>query len=207
MDPRNREPGRPARRLARMPGIGGTMRPAAAFEHLLLHTEDVMAGKADFTPEEWKTILESTMMAGIAVTAADPSGLWGLLQESMASARAVLGAGRSENSSDLIKAISADLESSEGRSAAREKLSEKLWGSKPSEITAKALDALHEAVAIVDAKAPGEAEQFKTWLHTISQKVAEAAKEGGFLGFGGVRVSDEEKATLAQISASLGLPA
>jgi hypothetical protein len=183
------------------------MRPGAAFEQLLSHTEDAMAVQADFTPEEWKTILESTMMAGIAVTAADPSGLWGLLQESMASARIVFGAGRSEESSELIKAISADLESSEGRSAAREKLSEKLWGSKPSEITAKSLEVLHEAAGLVEAKVPGEAQEFKTWLRTISQTVAEAAKEGGFLGFGGVRVSDEEKATLAQISVSLGLPA
>jgi hypothetical protein len=31
-----------------------------------------MAGKTDFTAEEWKTLLESVMMAGIAVTAADP---------------------------------------------------------------------------------------------------------------------------------------
>jgi hypothetical protein len=44
-----------------------------------------MAGKTDFTPDEWKTLLESTMMAGIAVTAADPGGLWGTLKESMAS--------------------------------------------------------------------------------------------------------------------------
>jgi hypothetical protein len=34
-----------------------------------------MAGKSDFTPAEWTTLLESVMMAGIAVTAADPSGL------------------------------------------------------------------------------------------------------------------------------------
>ena len=34
-----------------------------------------MAGKTDFTPDEWKTLLESVMMAGLAVTAADPRGL------------------------------------------------------------------------------------------------------------------------------------
>jgi hypothetical protein len=34
--------------------------------------------------------------------------------------------------------------------------------------------------------------------------VAEAASEGGFLGFGGVKVSDTEKATLAEISKALG---
>ena len=52
-----------------------------------------MAGKSDFTSDEWKTLLESAMMAGIAVTAADPSGLWGMLKESMASARTIIGRG------------------------------------------------------------------------------------------------------------------
>jgi len=36
-----------------------------------------MADKSNFTPDEWKLILESVTMAGIAVSAADPSGLWG----------------------------------------------------------------------------------------------------------------------------------
>jgi hypothetical protein len=42
-----------------------------------------LVGKSDFTSDEWKTLLESAMMAGIAVTAADPSGLWGKLKESI----------------------------------------------------------------------------------------------------------------------------
>ena len=38
----------------------------------------------------------------------------------------------------------------------------------------------------------------------ISQRVAEASKEGWFLGIGGVLVSDVEKATLADIAKALG---
>ena len=41
-----------------------------------------MADKSNFTPDEWKLLLESVTMAGVAVSAADPSGLWGLLKES-----------------------------------------------------------------------------------------------------------------------------
>ena len=52
-----------------------------------------MTDKTDFTPEEWKLLLESVMMAGIAVSAAEPSGLWGLLKESFASGNAPLGVG------------------------------------------------------------------------------------------------------------------
>ena len=49
-----------------------------------------MATKANFTPDEWKTLLQSPLVVGIAVSAADPSGLFGMLKESMASARALV---------------------------------------------------------------------------------------------------------------------
>ena len=38
-----------------------------------------MATKANFTPDEWKAILSSPMLAGMAVTLAEPSGLWGTM--------------------------------------------------------------------------------------------------------------------------------
>ena len=56
---------------------------------------------------------------------------------------------------------------------------------------------VREVSAILDAKAPGDAAAFKVWLRGISQTVAEASKEGSFLGVGGVQVSDAERATLA----------
>ena len=43
-----------------------------------------MPDKSNFAPDEWKLLLESVMMASIAITAAEPHGLWGLLQESFA---------------------------------------------------------------------------------------------------------------------------
>jgi hypothetical protein len=65
------------------------------------------------------------------------------------------------------------------------------------------LSQLGEVSRLLDAKAPQDAEPFKAWLRGISQNVADAAKEGGFLGFGGVQVSDAEKATLADINKTL----
>ena len=44
-----------------------------------------MTDKSNFTPDEWNLLLESPMVAGIAISAAEPSGLWGLLKESFAS--------------------------------------------------------------------------------------------------------------------------
>ena len=36
-----------------------------------------MANKQSFMPDEWTKVLESIMLAGVAVSAAEPSGLWG----------------------------------------------------------------------------------------------------------------------------------
>jgi hypothetical protein len=57
--------------------------------------------------------------------------------------------------------------------------------------------------ALLDGKAPEDAAAFKAWLEDLARRVAEAAKEGGFLGFGGVQVSAAEQATLTEISAAL----
>jgi hypothetical protein len=166
-----------------------------------------MTDKSNFTPEEWKLLLESVMMAGIAITTAEPSGLWGLLKESFASGSALVTAKKDAEANALIKAVVADFETAEGRSIARDGLNEKLSGSKPAEIKAKSIETLRQVGAVVDAKAPGDAAAFKGWLRQISQHVADASNEGGFLGIGGVPVSEAEKATLTEIAAALRLAA
>jgi hypothetical protein len=166
-----------------------------------------MTDKSNFTPDEWKLILESVMMAGIAVSAAEPSGLWGLLKESFASGNALVRAKMDPGSNPLIKAVVSDFESADGRSIARDGVKAQLTDSKAGEIKDKCIETLRQAGAMVDTKAPGDAAAFKGWLRQISQHVAEAAKEGGFLGFGGVPVSEGEKATLTEISHALRLAA
>ena len=103
-----------------------------------------MADKLNFTPDEWKLVLESVMVAGIAVSAAEPSGLWGLLKESFASGNALLTAKIDPGSDALIKAVVADFETAEGRSIARDGLREKFTGSKPAEIRAKCIETLRQ---------------------------------------------------------------
>jgi hypothetical protein len=164
-----------------------------------------MIDKSNFTPDEWKLILESVMAAGIAVTAAEPSGLLGLLQESFASGSELVRAKTDTGSNALVRAVASDFATSQGRGIARDDLKAKLAGSKPLEIKAKCIDTLRQAAQLLDAKAPGDATAFKGWLRQISQHVAEAAKEGGFLGIGGVQVSEAEKATLTEMSSALGL--
>jgi hypothetical protein len=70
------------------------------------------------------------------------------------------GIGRSQNGSTakpLIKAVVADFETSQGRTTARDGLAEKLKGLKPAEITAKCIETLGQAGALVDEKAPDDA--------------------------------------------------
>jgi hypothetical protein len=165
-----------------------------------------MADKSTFTSDEWKTLLESVMAAGLAVTAAEPHGLWGLLQESFASGKMLAKAKMDTGSNPLVKAVVDDFATSEGRSMSRDGMQEQLSGKKPAELKTACVEILGKVDGILSAKAPGDAAAFKSWLRQISQSVAEAATEGGFLGIGGVVVSDAEKATLAEISSALKLP-
>jgi hypothetical protein len=58
-----------------------------------------------------------------------------------------------------------------------------------AQVKALALSACRDVTALLVRKAPGEAEGFKRWLLGTAQRTAEAAKEGGVFGIGGVPVS------------------
>jgi hypothetical protein len=152
-----------------------------------------MANKQSFAPEEWTKILESTMLAGMAVSSADPSGLWGLVKEGFASTLALAAAKSDAHSNELVKAVVAEFETPEGRSTVQQALRKRFTGAKPADVVRGSLEILREVSTILTAKAPGDA------LTDISRKVAETSSEGG-----GVQVSDAEKATLAEISKALG---
>ncbi|HEY3620822.1 MAG TPA: hypothetical protein VGL12_00175, partial [Roseiarcus sp.] len=167
-----------------------------------------MATKADFTPDEWKLLLQSPLIAGVAVSTAEPSGLIGMMRESMASARALIQAKTDPNADALVKAVAGEFETSEGRGLAQDGVKTAISGAKaPADIVAKALTALKATSALLDAKGGLDAAPFKTWLAGIAKSVAEAAPEGGFLGFGGTQVSEAEKATVVQIAGALGVQA
>ncbi len=51
---------------------------------------------------------------------------------------------------------------------------------------------------------PEEAAAFGRWLVAAAQAAADAAKEGGFLGFGAEQVSEREQAVLDRVRAALG---
>jgi hypothetical protein len=165
-----------------------------------------MTDKTSFPPEEWRQLLRSLSLAAVAVTAASPSGPIGVVKEMFAAGKIVARA-RTEASNELIKALAGDLATPDGRAQATQGMEAEFAGASADQIKARAIEALRRAAAIVDAKAdPQEAREFKMWLGSISQEVAEAAKEGGFLGMGGERVSEAERTALREISEALGLP-
>ena len=62
------------------------------------------------------------------------------------------------------------------------------------------LDELRAVNEIVTDKAtPEEAEAYRKWLLESAQRTADAAKEGGFLGFHAVRVSEGEQKMLDKL--------
>jgi hypothetical protein len=162
-----------------------------------------MANKANFTPDEWKTIIGSPMLVGMAVSLAEPSGIWGMMKEGMASGSALLDAKRDAGASELAKALVADMETSDGRSVARDGVKSELTGKSIAEIKQQVMASLTRVGQILDSKAPDDAAAFKSWLKHIAEKVAEASSEGGFLGFGGVKVTGAERASIEEVGRAL----
>ena len=144
-----------------------------------------MATKAAFTPEEWSRVLASPMVAGMAITAADPSGLWGIMKEGMAGGWALLHAKQDPNANALVKAVADDFATGDARSPARERIQATFKGAQAADLKHRAIDELRSVAAIVQSKAPEDAAAFKAWLQVVAQKAAEAGNEGGFVGSAG----------------------
>jgi hypothetical protein len=161
-----------------------------------------MTTKADFTVEEWNQIRRAPFMAGLALVAASPSGPFGVVKEMFAVGKMLAEAKAQGSSNDLVKALVADLEAG----AREQSAPAELQGKGPDQLRSFAIESCRQAAAVIEKKAkPEEAQGFNQWLVSVGQKVSEAAKEGGFLGFGGTQVSEQEAATIKELSTALGV--
>jgi len=97
------------------------------------------------------------------------------------------------------------METSAGRSAARDGVRADLTGKSPAEMRQQIIATLTQVGQILDTKASEDAAAFKAWLKRVAERVAQAASEGGILGFGGVTVTDAEKASIADVAKALGV--
>ena len=121
-----------------------------------------MADKTTFTAEEWSRLLSSPMVTGIAITAADPSGVWGLLKEGMAGGWALLEARQNPHANRLVRAIAEDFATSEGRSAAKAALQARFSNTTFTDLKSTALSELKAVSSLLDGKAPEDSVAFKT---------------------------------------------
>ena len=72
---------------------------------------------------------------------------------------------------------------------------------------AKMLGDIKTAVGIISTKGSAdEAAAYKQLMVQAAENVANAAKEGGFMGIGGVLVNDAEKQAISEISAAVNAP-
>ena len=160
-----------------------------------------MTTKADFTEEEWEALRRAPLVAGLAVSFADPGGPIELTKETMAAQRAVAAP---PGDHELLIALSQDAMAHRREVA---DLKHQL-GLKASTASQQIADELRRVAGIVSAKAtPEEAAAFREWMVTAAQDSANAAKEGGFLGIGATRVSEGEERMLATLREILGMPA
>jgi len=160
-----------------------------------------MVTKSDFTAEEWNVIRRAPFMAGLVVVVASPSGPFGVMKEMFAVGKTLAEVKQRGAASEVARALVADLETPEGRQLGTPT---ELQGKTPEQLRTAALEACRQAAAVVGQKVqPAEAQAFAQWLVSVGQKVAEAAKEGGMLGFGGTRVSEEETAALKELTSVL----
>ncbi len=157
-----------------------------------------MTAKVDYTPEEWAALVRSPVVAGMAIALADVGGPIGLVKESMATMRSVTEPAAEQP--ELVAAVKAELQQ---MAQARQNPAGdfKPEGEQAGE---QVLGELQRVGAILGAKAtPEEAGAFRAWLQGAAKAAAEAAKEGGFMGFGGERVSEGEQRMLAQVERAL----
>ena len=157
-----------------------------------------MTTKADYTDEEWVALRRAPLVAGLAVSLADPGGPIELTKETLAAMKVA----RTPPSQDeLLLAVSKDLDT-EVRTQGKT-LDLEIRGRTARK---QVVEELASVNAILSAKAtPEEAASFRLWLVQAAEAAAEAAKEGGFLGVGTVRVSKGEQAMIDRIREILGV--
>jgi hypothetical protein len=157
-----------------------------------------MTTKSDFTEEEWIRVRRAPFVAGMAISLADPGGPIELAKESAASLKSATNPPTREQ---LLAEIALDVQ------AMTQQRQNPLSGFKPTNAATagqQILDELQAVSAIVSSKATAdEIPAFKQWLLTTAQAAADAAKEGGFMGFHAIQVSQGEDAMLDQVRSAI----
>ena len=160
-----------------------------------------MTSKADFTEEEWARLKRASFVAALGVSLADPGGPIEAVKETSAALRTVVGAAQSADRGELVGEVARDVAAD-----ARERKNP-LGGFKPDRGATAGVEILDELRAVngmLSSKASAEdAAAVRAWLLDVARAAADAAKEGGFLGFHAQRVSEGEQRMLDSLGEAL----
>jgi hypothetical protein len=154
--------------------------------------------KADFPEDEWTRVVRAPFVAGLAISLADPGGPIEAAKESMATIKSATNPPSREQ---LLAEVALELQ------AITQQRHNPLKGYKPTQGSApgdQVLEELRAVQGLVAARAtPEETAAFGRWLLATAQAAADAAKDGGFMGFGAQQVSDGEQAMLDRLREAL----
>ncbi len=157
-----------------------------------------MSTKSDFPEEEWTRIVRAPFVAGLAISLADPGGPIEAAKETMATVKSST---NPPSRDQLLPEVALEL------NAMTQQRQNPLKGYRPAKGEApgeQILEELRAVQAIVAARAtPEETAAFGQWLLATAQAAADAAKDGGFMGFGAKQVSDGEQAMLDRLREAL----
>jgi hypothetical protein len=162
-----------------------------------------MTGKADFTDDEWARLKRGPFVAGMAISLSDPGGPIELVKETSAALKVVAGAASQADRGELVTALAGEV-AGENRERKNPMGDFKPKGTMAGQ---QILDELAAVNATVTAKAsPEDAAAYRAWLQDAAREAADAAKEGGFLGFHAVRVSEGEQRMIDRLAQTLAPP-
>jgi ABC-type Fe3+ transport system substrate-binding protein len=160
-----------------------------------------MTTQADFTPEEWASLVQAPFNVAMLITVASPS-LFGSITEAYSAAKTLTGMAKSAAPDQLLGAIFATYQNQDAMKEAQPHYETK----DPHALRQQIVVNVRKAAAVADAKAtPAEAKSFREWLYQFGVQQANSSKEGGFLGIGAVRVNEAEKNALAELASALGV--
>ena len=159
-----------------------------------------MASKNDFTEDEWARLKRAPFVAGMAISLADPGGPIEAFKETAATLKTVRAAEDGDRG-ELVGELARDVVADAGQRK------NPLGGFKPSggaNAGVEILGELGEVNRIVTEKGtPEDAAAMREWLLETAQEAANAAKEGGFMGFHAERVSAGEQRMLDSLRDTL----
>jgi len=149
------------------------------------------ATKAKYSDDSWMKLRLAPVAAAQLVMGASPSGAIGHSKELATLSTAITAARKDATPTSLVGLIFENALST----GDLDKL-----GQDP----AACVTMLKEAVGTIQKLSPAEAAGYKKFLLDIATQVAESSKEGGFLGFGGTKVSAAEQSAIEQIRSATG---